>query len=451
MSGPKVVRVVTREELIDNCTALLRQLDRMIAKWIREGQRLGSLAADEVDSVQKRREALAAYLREDQFALMQRQIPEEIAFLTSDLEQRRESAAQIAAQAMQQRRQERQNAAVLIKELKLRSHPVQQDLLSQLELIASGAIGGDHVEAILANGYAQLSQPAAPGLTENQRNLARQLAPNDDGMTYEEWRRSQGHRDIRLKQIDQHLAQLQTYLGKDAAEEFANRLQAIEAETFGPTTNMRIDAIILDLGTAVRTLKSHRELIQEARDLVAELDLNDSIDSDTTNVSSALLTAISSEDVARLPSLMEAGHGLIAARKQHKAAEARRAAILSGLSALGYEVREGMSTVWTDKGRIVIGKPSLPGYGVELAGTADLARLQVRAVAFEPDRDTTRDRDVETIWCNDFGKLREMVAEQGGGIAIEQSLAVGATPLKIVDMQPEVRGHEDDRNVGRKF
>jgi hypothetical protein len=82
---------------------------------------------------------------------------------------------------------------------------------------------------------------------------------------------------------------------------------------------------------------------------------------------------------------------------------------------------------------------------VELASAPDATRLQVRAVAFEGDRDTSRDRDVETLWCGDFGKLQGLLAAQGGSIAIEKALAVGAMPLKTVDAPLEQRAEQNAR------
>lgn len=452
MSGPKVVRIVTREELVENCMVLLRQLDRIIEGWIREGQRLGGLNAEEISSVQKRRATLAAYLSDDQFAEIQQRIPEEISFLTKDLDLRRDRAVQSAARALLQARQQKENASALIRELKLRSHPTQRELLSQLEQIAAGTMHGAGVEEVLANGFGNLTaQSSSPGLTETQLELARRLAPGNEGKTFDDWKRSQTKlTDIRLQSIYQHLAELEIYLGKESTEAFASRLQSLEAEAPGPAVNMKIDAIVLDLGTSARVLKAETTFMQEARDMADELGSNLTLTSkNAMTLSGEIHLAISAKDISRLTTLMESGRAALSAHSKFKVAEARRAAILSGLSALGYEVREGMSTAWAEKGRIVLGKPSLPGYGVELAGASDLGRLQVRAVAFASDRNTARDRGIETLWCNDFGKLQKMLATQGGSILIENSLAIGATPLKAVDMPVDGNHVELNSKTGR--
>ena len=71
--------------------------------------------------------------------------------------------------------------------------------------------------------------------------------------------------------------------------------------------------------------------------------------------------------------------------------------------------------------------------------------MQVRAVAFgnsESARDPVRDRDMETIWCGEFGRLQALVAQNGGSIEIERALDVGSVPLKIID-----KSADDDTTV----
>jgi hypothetical protein len=134
--------------------------------------------------------------------------------------------------------------------------------------------------------------------------------------------------------------------------------------------------------------------------------------------------------------LVERADILIEAEVRAMAAEERRRAVLEGLAGLGYEVSEGMATAWVNRGRVVLRKAANPGYGVELSGGSRSDLLQVRAVAFgnstEP-RDTSRDRDIETIWCGEFERLQSLMAKDGGSLAIEHARPVGQFPLKLVE------------------
>jgi hypothetical protein len=68
---------------------------------------------------------------------------------------------------------------------------------------------------------------------------------------------------------------------------------------------------------------------------------------------------------------------------------------------------------WVEKGRVVLRKTANPGYGVELAGDSQNERLQVRTIAFGipgSPRDAVRDRDMETIWCDELDRLKTLLA-----------------------------------------
>jgi hypothetical protein len=137
---------------------------------------------------------------------------------------------------------------------------------------------------------------------------------------------------------------------------------------------------------------------------------------------------------------------LIEAEVQSMAAEERRRAVLEGLAALGYEVSEGMATAWVDGGRVVLRKAANPGYGAELSGGSKSDLLQVRAVAFGNStdaRDTTRDRDIETIWCGEFKRLQSLIAKDGGSLAIEHARPIGQFPLKLVEDKYGTAGDND--------
>jgi hypothetical protein len=86
------------------------------------------------------------------------------------------------------------------------------------------------------------------------------------------------------------------------------------------------------------------------------------------------------------------------------------------------------------------------GYGVELSGGSKSDLLQVRAVAFGNSadvRDTTRDRDIETIWCGEFTRLQSLIAKDGGSLAIEHARPIGQFPRKVVEDKYGTAGDND--------
>src|SRR5262249_51802066 len=99
MSGPKVVRIVTREELIANCEKHLARLEAALQRWEKVGRRNGLLSDEEIKGAQKRCAGLRSLLASDQFAKLQKQVPGEIAHFKTDMERRLSDAAARAAAA----------------------------------------------------------------------------------------------------------------------------------------------------------------------------------------------------------------------------------------------------------------------------------------------------------------------------------------------------------------
>lgn len=94
MSGPKVVRVVTRDELAAQGAARLRRLDAAIAYWTEVCKRSADkeAAAAAIRAVVERRSVLERMLTEDRFADLERHAEIEQSFLRQDAVARIEQA-----------------------------------------------------------------------------------------------------------------------------------------------------------------------------------------------------------------------------------------------------------------------------------------------------------------------------------------------------------------------
>ena len=382
MSGPKVVRIVTREEIVAICEGHLRQLDQAIAIWARDGQRIGELTDAELAATLERRHALGKLLRRDAFTELQKKVPDEIAFMKTDLERRRQLAIDKLAKARQRQRQGRENAGTLIKTLASRGVAIP----ARLQMLASGQ-PVDDADVILAQGFALLAPVAASGLSDLQRERASQLMGDEHAVL--SWKASPSP-NPRIERIDRQIAELSSLVEADQLTDFSARLNAIEASASGDRQQLLLDSLIIDLASVIGTARAQQAA---AADSIVQS-----------------VSAETSDDFAM----------------------ARRKAILQGLAKLGYDVHEGMETAWAKDGQVVAKKASLPGYGVELGGQAHTGRLQIRTVAFSAKRDTSRDKDVETIWCGEFSRLQTLLAEHGNDLLIERALGVGAAPLKVV-------------------
>jgi len=429
MSGPKVVRIVTREEILTICEGHLRRLAQALANWQERAGRIGELEEGDLASTHARHERLRQLLRSNQFAELQKQVPIEIEFLDRDMVQKEERAAAKAAQKRRSQRQLRENAATLLRTLQSSKGPVKQSLLDALPAIAEGRAVAD-AEAILAEGFAALGQiDAAGSLTEAQRDLARSLQVERPSRWVAEEHTT---REARFDRIDRHIAQLQTLHGAATAEPFLQRLAAIEQDPRVEQRNMLLDSLIVDIAKSTADYQARRDQLATLKSLALELETL--LLEQTTDLPAQVAACLADPDpdLQQVAALTEHCVAAVQDELRRRAAFARRQVVLDGLASLGYEVREGMQTAWADAGRVVLRKTATPGYGVEVGGSAESGKLQVRAVSLSGTHDRGRDRDIETIWCGEFTRLRSLLADRGSALTIEKALAIGEVPLKVV-------------------
>lgn len=439
MSGPKVVRIVTREEIIALCEGHLQRLEQAMARWEAQAARLGELNEEQRNATRARAERLRALLGQEQFAQLQRAVPIEIEYLRRDQTEREERAVLRATEQRQRQRRQQENAATLLGALRATQAAVAPELLQDVARLAEGADLA-HAQQVLAQGFSQLARvDETDSLSERQRDLARQLREETPQASLEQWIAAQqpAERDPRLQRIDRHIAELQLLQGAPAATPFLQRLARAEAQEQAQQRNLLLDSLVIELAEATRDFQQRRELLGQVQDLASELHTH------ATTDHAALLRQVAEchehSDLALLQALKSECEAALTAVLQAQAALARRQAMLEGLARLGYEVREGMATAWAESGKVVLRKSATPGYGVEVGGKADNGRLQVRAVALDPQRDKGRDRDIETIWCNEFQRLQALLKDSGGELLIERALGVGEVPLKEATVMDEER------------
>ncbi|SEI19542.1 hypothetical protein [Pseudomonas asplenii] len=431
MSGPKVVRIVTREEILAICEAHLKRLAIALERWQVQASRIGELSEADRAAAVSRHERLRALLQQDQLRELQKAVPVEIDYLEHDLEEREERAIIRATQKRQQQRRIHENAATLLHALQAKPGLATSELLQEVSELAQGARRED-ADSLLTKGFALLaSAPEQEVVGAEQHALAQRLKSDGPAPSLADWIANQpldDSRDVRLLRIDRHIAELQLLQGAQAAEAFVLRLEKAEAESLPQTRNLLLDSLVLDLAHATRRYQQQRACFNQLQDLATEV----AALQDTTHQPLLEQIARGEADLQQMTELIKQCNTALAAHLLAQTAIARRQAVLQGLASLGYETREGMETAWAQTGRVVLRKTATPGFGVEVGGKADTGRLQVRAVAMSHDRDKTRDRDIETIWCGEFQRLQAMLKSQGGDLTIEQALEIGQVELKVV-------------------
>jgi hypothetical protein len=445
MSGPKVVRIVTREEIITTCESLLVRLDAAIARWQRVGRRNGMIDENDLAAVDARRAALRELLAGDRFIELQKKVPMEIASLHEDLQQRLERAAAAVHEARRAERRVARTAETLLDRLTRAGIRVPDELRHAL---LNARQSGDNGEAACARAFALLHQAGdTQVVTERQRQLAEELGKDERRVSFADWMASQpaleDHPSIR--NIDAAIADLIVVAGAAAAAPFQTRVALLNRAVSGPHHDLLADSLLLDVVAELRRRQADADALAQLEELATSLGRFTT--AATRTLQTQVEAAIAAGDANRALQLAESVNQAIAAEEQAIAAAARREAVLKGLAALGYEVTEGMATAWVESGRVVLRNTTRTGYGVEVGG-GGAERIQLRAVALgDPGapRDQLRDRDIETLWCGDVSRLRSLLADGGNTLTIEKAHAVGAVPLKVVATEIDGTSVEDTR------
>lgn len=437
MSGPKVVRIVTREEAVAICEQRLREAEHALAAWQTSVAALGQADAASAAATQSRLEQLRELLVQERFLDLQDAVKYELGFLKADLAEREQRAVDAAAATHAQQRQRQDNRRVLLAALGSLEGPVAAGLAERLH-----AAGEDTLDSVLAEGYAWLGGQSAgnaaqASLSEAQRELAQTLGSDEQRVDFATWRAAQApaQRDPRLLRIDRHIAELSVLAGSELAATFQQRLSRIEQESDFGRCGMLLDSLQLELAETCRHDANLREQLAVLRRLLAEAMRSVGAE-EAAQLGAAVEHAAAARDLDGIAALTRRCQTLIDEALAQQAAGARRQAVLQALSGLGYEVHEGMATAWARDGRLALRKSATPGYGVEVGGQAAQGRLQMRAVAFDGQHDRRRDLDIETRWCADFQQLQAALQHAGGELRVERALAVGEVALKQLGTEP---------------
>lgn len=436
MSGPKVVRVVTREELIAAGTTLLARLDAAVQQWQRNCG--DSAKPADVQVTKSRRDTLAAMLAADRFSEFGQAAVKEIDFLQADAEQRRERAAQAQAQE----RIRTANGQQLARTLLRAGSNLTSQVCTELEKASAGQLSVAEMDAALSRARQALFPAASQDITPEKKALAQRLGVQETETSFETWKAKSAEPDVRLQSVFTHLSELEALGFGAEAGGLEAQLRSVQSMDEDANRDMRLDTLVLAVRKAKDGAVAKAKLLNQVELLVAELSTAAGESETLNKLRSATLTT-SHEQFQAMVTL---GRTELAKLQEAASAAARRKAVLEGLQKLGYQVQEGLSTMAADSGRLIARSPLNGDYGVELVTGAN-QKVQVRSIAFDAARDSSQDVAEERRWCGDFGKLQAALQAGGCEVVVEKALGVGATPLRVVEAVEENRRSQTSPGV----
>jgi hypothetical protein len=444
MSGPKVVRVVTKQEIMARAKKRIDAFQDATRRWLKCVSSYDAPTVIEEKVLQKKLDSLVKLFEQERFQDVQKQCKIEIDALQAEMDRMEEEAIARAEQRRSMRRRLQYSAETLIKTLEAAGSQIPQELLK----IYSSTVTADETDLADMNSTLSrilveytLSSEETQNMTPLQIELSKKLSEGEKLQTLADWKTT--HQNIESdRRLDKLLAEIEAIEGKDARP-FLDRLALIAQESSTNRRSLLTDSLILDLAAHLNERRAKELAIISMIEIRSEL--RTSTSSSAKNLEILLTKAIDSKDIATGKLLRDKGIALLKEETKAMAGTSRREAILKGLSELGYEVRENMATAWAEDGRIVVKKPNEKVYGIELGAIEDAERMQVQLVSFEQANDASkaaRDLDRETIWCSEFSCLKSLLEKSGAALHIEKALPAGSKPLKRVQESSTIPGQE---------
>ncbi len=223
------------------------------------------------------------------------------------------------------------------------------------------------------------------------------------------------------------------------AEANHNANQFIEMQKLVDSQKQRLlaDSMIMNMAESLRNSVKRIELMEELARLCAELESFDDEDMVTLSRDTEAVASLATAEqldmmIIKLKQAIETHEQQLSMRQQCEA-------VLAGLSELGYVVHENAVNSWIDNGQVVVSHAKIPDYGLELGGKQ--ARFQARTVALTHQRDTTRDKDVDAIWCSQHQQLQAILAKSHTELLVERALPAGQNAMKVIESESTAHQH----------
>lgn len=434
MSGPKCFIIVTREEIMAICRRHLSDVDTAITNLQALAERHGRLDRQLESNLEQRRRKLQDLFDSEQYRELQKQTPAHTAFLETELTRMKAEVTSAKERARQRRRRVADGARSLELAFRNQNQSVSADIAAIVRESQTAAEADlESLEARLATALQGL-QAGGSSISADE-DLVRRLAVGTSTVSLEAWLASRPtpQVDPRLERL---MAEIEALDEPAEAAPYLARAAALDAETDAARRTLLTDSLMLDLAARAehrRVTEAARTMLQRALARLATIDIA---------ASHALSAKIEQELVSprfdRAESLAAAASNLFETEIRERAAAARRRAMLEGLAALGYEVREGMATAWVESGRVLVRKPGNANYGIEVAAPPDASRIQARVVRRQGTApDATRDVEAETLWCDEVERLQMHLEQAGASSHIELARRPGEVPLKVVELPGE--------------
>lgn len=449
MSGPKVVNIeAIRRRQRRECNALLGELRAAVEEWQPLKNSLGE-AGDSRKGSADVLKGLDGLRKAGDFTGLKVETTAQRDFYRKEVEALRQQNIERLVTNHRREHALRQAAGQVMKELQeVPPSPEREAIVGRLRGAGDAkAMQGAVAEALRLVGETRDAQAAHDRLEEIRCLANEYVDPREASSRRRKLpQAARDANDLRLERCWTLLAELETTEAK-AVDAWKQKAREAEAMA-GDERALRIDSLVLEMTSHLRQQRARQEAMSAVQSVVEDLV---SVPESKERAAWLLrLEAAMGPTVEAAQALKLAGSARQWLEQEMCREDAReqRAAVLRALAALGYEVREGMATAWTDEGRVVIHKPDEGVYGLELSAPQTGPAFQVRVVAAGVEgRSQQRDKEVEETWCGEFKRLQSMLTGDGYQARLMKAEAAGVVPVKTLP----ARRQEPRQGSAKKF
>ncbi|QIG05785.1 hypothetical protein [Proteus sp. ZN5] len=390
------------------------QIESTFNALVKDNQQLDALDAHSVSRLTEKLGQFIAPLRQDMKNLREQVIEEKA--LARHIQQGKQKSSGL----LRQLKSQLASYSVLNAEIEL-SENMSEKEISLLLFRVTGEIEAQQ---------AQLSPIQSELLTQlkAQSTYSQQLWQSGE---------SQSPFTQQCHQIELMIEKLRLVGNEVEANHHANQLIEIQKISDSKKQRLLADSMIMNMAESLRNSIRRIDLMEELIRLCAELESFDdkemlTLSRDTEAIASLATVEQLDVMIAKLKHAIETHEQQLSMRQQCEA-------VLAGLSELGYVVHENAVNSWLDNGQVVVSHATIPDYGLELGGKQ--ARFQARTVALTHQRDTTRDKDVDAIWCSQQQQLQTILAKSHAELLIERALPAGQSAMKVIESEDIAHQH----------
>lgn len=440
MSGPKVVRIVTREEMESIKASHVFRLESLVNEIKVYADKHKIFNDDQIKEIESRLESYRN-LDASEYRKIETEIPSQVEFLETE----KERLEEIVKKNTLSRRDKSRHLIASIKSLKAmydkRSMSLPESIVniernSHLLWLSSEEV--ERIEFAISEAFSALNREKT--LDTESEELSQRLNQGQETINFSEWLMKADL--VKLTASQQRLEAIIAGLDAqditaDSKQRFIDRSNHLFTEESSQQLDMKIDSLSIEISSFIKESRVRSQKLREYNNLLRDLkriEINKTEFEGLTLKSRDTVSVMDiDESVFKLTKFFEA-------KVEQRASCDKREALLSAFENLGYEISEEMETAFVKNGRLIVNKNAGSQYGIELGSPSNLQRIQLRVVSNQENSSVNTTEDdiaAEESWCEDFNKIKADFSTQGMFFEIDRHLKPGEAEMKKVDFESD--------------